>query len=60
MNSGVGSRRGGGSVGLSGGACAQYISLKAKRREKKTRKLQSGILPENKTPRSFRCTDYAR
>jgi hypothetical protein len=28
--------------------CGQYISLKPKRGKKKTRKLPSGILPENK------------
>src|SRR6266851_6761575 len=41
---------------------AQYISLKAKRGKDKTRKLQSGILPESnkKNSRSFRCTDYAK
>ena len=38
----------------------QYISLKPKRGKKKTRKLQSGIMPESKTTRSFRCTDYAK
>jgi hypothetical protein len=44
---------------LSGNGGAQYISLKAKRVKEKTRKLQSGKLPESKKTRSFRCTDYA-
>ncbi len=47
-------------VGLAVGVVrnGQYISLKEKRRNQKTRKLQSGILPERKHTRSFRCTDY--
>src|SRR5216683_6169046 len=51
-----------GGCGEGWGPCAQYISLKAKRGKDKTRKLQSGILPESnkKNSRSFRCTDYAK
>jgi hypothetical protein len=41
---------GAGAAGRKGGdPWVQYISLKAKRRKKQTRKLRSGILPERNT-----------
>src|SRR5438128_7727320 len=46
-------------MGVDGwGPCAQYISLKPKRGKDKTRKLQSGILPESKKKKPKELSMY--